>query len=267
MKRFALVALAIASGWLIESRADSIGGTAVGIQKAGVFQGAAPTLNAGTGMSVVVAAGVATFSATGSFSAAPPYFTDGTNFFVAGSGLTATKPPASPSYLNGVVPTTAATGTNGDYVFSGTGNNWQVLTATTSVEIEFGSSSSNTNMSTGSPAIGCWVHDNTNNAIYFFGTTSVNGGFQVLFENWTYNGTGNPTFGSFLKTMFATPQGIMHLKLSKSGGTLTASISLNGGPTLTPLATTSVGTITQAGFGMNSNTEFGVGDVYSLVVQ
>lgn len=64
----AFVALAILSGWLAESKADNIAGFAVGIQKAGVFQGAAPTLNAGTGLSVSLASGVATFTATGASS-------------------------------------------------------------------------------------------------------------------------------------------------------------------------------------------------------
>lgn len=267
MKRFALVALAIASGWLIESRADSIGGTAVGIQKAGVFQGAAPTLNAGTGMSVVVAAGVATFSATGSFSAAPPYFTDGTNFFVAGTGLKATKPSGTPSWINGVTPTNTAAGANGDFTFSGTQNVWATTTATTSVEAEFSAASNNTNASSGAPIVGVWVYDTTNSLIYFFGIVATNGASEFQFQSWVYAGVGNPVFSSTLTTMFSVLQGnVTHLKLSKSGGTLTVAVSLDGGATFSTLTTHSIGTIAQAGYGLNSNSEFGIGNVFSLVV-
>jgi len=60
-----LFALAIATGWFGESRADSVRGFAVQIQNAGTPIGATTILNAGSGMSVSLAKGVATLSATG----------------------------------------------------------------------------------------------------------------------------------------------------------------------------------------------------------
>lgn len=204
---------------------------------------------------------------SGSFSSAPPYYYDGTHYYVAATGYTATKPSSSPSWINSVVPTNTTAGTNGDYIFSGTGNYWAEVSGTTSVEAEFALATANTMSGTGAPFVGIWVYDSTNSLIYFFGIAENNGYHQITFQSWTYSGSGNPAFSSTLATYYSPLQAnAEHLKLIKSGGTLTAELSLNGGATFTTITTHSVGTIADGGYGMNSNGNFGIADIFSLVV-
>jgi hypothetical protein len=260
MKRLALVALAIASGWLIESRADSIAAFAVGIQKGGVFQGAVPTLNTGSGVTVAISGGVATFSATGSFTNAPPYFTDGTNFFVASTGYKATKPTSTPSWINSVTPPSAAAGPNGDYVFSGTGTYWATQSATTSVEGVIATAGIATSASGQS---GIWLWDSGNGIIWFMGPgfTNTNPGVpELVILKYTYAGTGNPLFSA--ATTFTGYASMTHMKIVKVGSNANFQISLNGGQSFTTLTSNAVSTISSGGFGGSQS----LTDVVSLVL-
>jgi hypothetical protein len=226
----------------------------------------------GTNMTLTPASNGLNFAASGgggggSFAAAPPYYYDGTHYYVAATGYTATKPSGSPAWVNSVTPTNTAAGTNGDYIFSGTGNYWAEVSGTTSVEAEFALATANTMSSTGAPFVGIWVYDSTNSLIYFFGIAENNGYHEITFQSWSYSGSGNPAFISTLATYYSPLQAnAEHLKLIKSGGTLTAELSLNGGVTFTTITTHSVGTIADGGYGMNSNGNFGIADILSLAV-
>ena len=207
----------------------------------------------------------------GGLSAAPPYYTNGTNFFVAATGYQATLPSASPTWLNGVTPTTVTAGANGDLYFSGVGNYWATFTITSSVESVFARTSV---IQTGNdvyPYTGVWVYDSTNSIIWSWGitaNTANNAATTVLavLVNWTYNGSGNPVVSATSYPYNFTATTPFQLKLAYSGGTLTPYVSLNGGTLYVPFPTQSVGTITSGGYFSNA---LSVGtmasDIYSFV--
>lgn len=200
---------------------------------------------------------------SGSFSTAPPYLSDGTHFFVAGTGYQATKPPASPTWINGTTPT-VLNGTNGDVILNGTGQYFATNTATASVEAEF----SYSNASGGGAEAFIWIYDSTNNFLYTFESAFLTDIGQIVANRFSYTGTGAPSFsGNLLQQQSPTCMtAACHFKLSTAGGTLSFQVSLNGGVTFVPYLTESVGTISAGGYGMSGNGGQMMMDIYSLVV-
>lgn len=193
--------------------------------------------------------------------AAPPYVQIGTPFFVAYNMYQATKPTA-PTYLNAVGCSTSTTGTNGDLLLTNTSplNCFGGYTGAASVEADFGYISQNNS----GAAAGIWLWDSTNNNLYTWKLVANSGGIMQLgLYRWSYNGSGNPSFSAIL-LVSGSATVPAHLKLSVSAGTLTASVSLNGGANLVALATVgSIGTISKGGFILD---QIGILDLYSLVV-
>ena len=238
--------------------------TVVGVNAVGLCSGFSPTngqfFKYTTGGSPNPCWSSGTASGGGTFSAAPPYYYDGTNYYVAATGYTATKPTGSPTWINGFTPSTATAGTNGDYLFAGTGTYWQTQTATTSVEAELQIAAFNDSQSGQS---GVWLYDSTNGVIWFWGPgfSNNNPGLpEIVLLKYTYSGTGNPAFSA--ATVFSGFSSFVHLKIIKSGGTASFQLSLNGGKNFYTVTTQSVGTIAQGGTGGSES----ITDVYSLVV-
>jgi hypothetical protein len=246
------------------SGSGSVAATVIGLEAVPFCGGFAPTnaqfLQYTTGSSPNPCYTSAAGGGSGSFSAAPPYLSDGSHFFVAATGYQATKPTATPSWINGITPTSAVSAPNGDYVFSGPGTYWQTQTATVSVEAELQTQALQNNTSGQS---GIWIYDSTNFHIWFWGPafSSANPGQpELVLLEYNYSGSGNPTFGTDVVFTGFTP--LMHLKLIVAAGTLSFQVSLNGGQTLTTLITESIGTVSQAGFAGSES----ITDVYSLKV-
>ena len=207
----------------------------------------------------------------------PPYFTSGATSY-SFTGYAVTKPAASPTWINSVTPTEVA-GANGDLLLSNTGTAgtafWAETSGTTSVEAEFlcmGTQTSNT------ADCGVWAYDSTNSHIWLLGVQStvggLNGGAQLFVAEWTYSGTGNPSFSN--TTTFpaagSLAQGIYHFKILKSGSSLNFQVSLNGGQNFITLVSQSgIGTLADLGYTLEGPNAGSQGlvmmDVLSLVVQ
>lgn len=210
----------------------------------------------------LTSAGASCLGGGGGLTAAPPYLTDGTHFFVAATGYQATLPNGgSFSYINGVTPSVTMAGTNGDYLYGGTGTTqyFQTQSCSTSIEAEF--TAEINGAATG--AAGIWVWDSTNSHLFVFefvASTTI----ALQGEEFSYSGTGNPSpisayFGP-LGAFGAEP--VQHYKMSVSGGTLSISYSLDGGGTYFTLNTQSgIGTLSACGTTVISPT---VMDILSL---
>lgn len=196
---------------------------------------------------------------------APPYLYNGTNYFVAATGYKATKPPSSVTFINGVTPGISMAGTNGDYIYGDATSTeyFQEVTCTTSIEAEYTSEAlgGSTNVA------GLWVWDSTNDKLWVLeygasGSTSA----QLLqgMVSWSYNGTGSPGSPSLIFSI--TSQGnnpVRHYKMAVSGGTLTSSLSQDGGGSYVTLNTqTGLGTISECGTVVLAP---GIIDIYSLL--
>jgi hypothetical protein len=196
--------------------------------------------------------------------AAPPYVSIAGTFYDH-DFYAVTKPPTFSSgctftsgftWLNGVTPSSCATGTNGNQVIQTTSaiNAWASESGSTSVEGVLNAAS---NLSgTGFVNAGIWIYDSTNGKIYTANavTTGAVPAYEVSVQIWTCSSpctSANPAFSSNAITAFPGAYGFgnnLHAKLSVSGTTLTAAISLDGGVTFTPLITETVGTITKGGY-------------------
>ena len=200
-----------------------------------------------------------------------PYFKSNGFFYVIGSGLLATKPPASPSWINSVAPSTITNGPNGDLLVYGASNTFQTQTATASVEAEM----SCVNMvASGSAGFvypcGVWLWDSTNGHIWNWhiglsSNSDTAGSTALILDEYTYSGSGNPV-NAATPAIYNYPGGSapIHLKIAVVGGTLSLYASLNGGQALFPFGQTeSVGTISKGGFFAG----YSAVDVYSLVVK
>lgn len=261
------------------SGSGSVAATVQGIDTVPLCGGYAPTngqfLEYTTGGSPNPCYSSGAGGGSGTFSAAPPYFYDGTHYYVAWDGYQATKPTSSPTWINSVTPGTAGAGANGDYIFSGTGSYWAETAGTTSVEADFSAVGDAVGQT---PDVGIWAWDSSNNIIYvcaaryptqLTGSTNAYAAYTVM-DSYSYNGSGNPAFSS---TIFpsGTNQAIgtgggnrWHFKLSKAASTLTCAISLDGGGNYTTLATHAVGTISDLGYTGGGGGE--IVDIFSLVV-
>jgi len=211
---------------------------------------------------------------SGTFSAAPPYFSDGTHFF-SPTAYTVTKPSGSPSWINSVTPPTVTAGANGDIVLSSTNSSafFAQLSGTTSVEAEFRCQGTQTASETN-----CWIwaFDTTNSHIFSINVGSTqggnSGGAQIDIVEWNYNGSGNPSFNSTpLGLTGSIAQDIYHFKIVKSGSSLLFQESLNGGITFVTIFTqTGIGTLADLGYGLQAATSgtnpLVIMDVLSLVV-
>ena len=207
---------------------------------------------------------------------APPYVMLNGNYYLS-NWYQASRPSGSPTWLNGVAPSAAAAGTNGDYQFSGTGTYWSSLTATTSAEVLFTISGTLTlnPASTGITGGGVWLWDSTNSIIWAFSQEQYASSIvqdesscNMEFQKFTYNGSGNPSFSSTVNAYASPCYELYDFKLSVSGGTITASFSINGATIYYALATGSVGTISKGGYWGAGDSTLGsvVMDVRSLTV-
>jgi hypothetical protein len=189
--------------------------------------------------------------------AAPPYIELGTTFYSSWDMFAVTKPTA-PTFLNSVACSTATTGTNGDLIEQNTSNVvcWGGYSGSTSVEADYGAPAGGNT----SGGIGIWLYDSTNSHIYALELLQNN----LIVAQWNYSGSGNPSFGSSLFSQSGVMSGQYHQKISLSAGTLTFSVSSNGGVTSIPIFSQGgIGTITKGGFVLNNITSI---DLYSLVV-
>lgn len=255
----------------IQSGGAASGGGGLPIIVDGTPLGTATSLELDHGTNVTLSssitggAAVITINATGgggaTVTAAPPYIEIGSTFYASWNMYAVTKPTA-PTYLNSVTCSSATTGTNGDLILTNTAavQCFGGYTATSSVEGDFQTlNSGNTSNSSG-----IWLWDSTNNTIYSWNTYIVGSGSAPLLAlfSWNYNGTGNPAISTVI--FDCTGPTLVHLKLSVSAGTLTASASANGGANFVAYTTAgSIGTISKGGF-LQYNA--GTMDLYSLVV-
>ena len=204
----------------------------------------------------------------GTIAVAAPYFQFGSNFYL-GSGYQATKPNASPSFINSVNPTVAA-GTNGTLTISGAGQYWQTQTATTSVVAQV---ALQTFMTSGNPQGGVWLFDSTNNKIYAWGILQPAITSEAPYiQLYTYTCTApctstNPAFSANPFNAALTGSFPL-LKISVASTTMSFAISYDGGGAWITFPTTeSVGTITQGGYFMGNGSGAGSAmTVSSLVV-
>lgn len=199
------------------------------------------------------------------FTAAPPYLVSGGVSYVAATGYQATKPSGSGfSYINSVNPSIALAGTNGDYIYGGTGTTqyFQEQSCSTSIEAEFTSEANGASAS----AAGIWMWDSTNSFLYVWQTvgTGSSDGLGISLNKFSYSGTGSPSFNS-QPFQFATQANspLRHFKLAVSGGTMTVYLSIDGGGNFQTINTQSVGTISECGTSVVSP---GVIDILSLKV-
>jgi hypothetical protein len=195
----------------------------------------------------------------------PPYdVRNGVYYIPADGGSTATLPSlGSWTAIAGTGTITTAANNDVFLVYS-TGSQGYFLkspSGTTSVEII--KKGIDTTSASG-PNMGSWLCDSTNSKIYTWGTYTS----AIALNIYTFTGscTTSATV-SFSSTSFTTVSGYpglapTHLKLSVSGTTLTAALSLNGGITFTNMATLTVGTIASEGVFAGGNSTM---DIYSLV--
>lgn len=188
--------------------------------------------------------------------AAPPYWTDGVNFFDS-VGFQITKPPNSLTWLSNT-PGTQTLGTNGDQILfsgiSGISTNcqnstpcFQSVTASTSVDAEFQTFIANSGASTALIA-GIWLWDSTNNLIYQLYLQST----AIRYATCNYTGSGEPgsCFTTAVMVAGGLPPSIAHLRWIVSGGNLLGQIYLDGANpiTLQTLTAGSFGTLSKGGF-------------------
>jgi hypothetical protein len=138
------------------------------------------------------------------------------------------------------------------------------VTATTSIEQEFsvGSSSVGSPTGTGNYLVGNWIYDSTNAAIYVIGvkfaeeasTSAIDAHPSLWVLQYSYTGSGTPAFVAQVGYQTGVPTKNLHLRIAKSGGTLTASYSDDGGATYTPAYSVAAGTISQAGAYLDGGT-------------
>lgn len=198
-----------------------------------------------------------------------PYFViGGTNY--SNTGYAITKPPASPSFLSSAATVTA--GANGDLQLTSCADDCFVtINGSTSVESEYRCYALQTPGSLAFSHCAIWLWDSTNNLIYSLYPSyadHTNGGTVIwFFQQWTYNGVGNPVFSVTLNTIdgdYSAYSQYIHTKLSVSAGTITAAVSFNGGANFLTLATHAIGTVTKGGCEMSS---VAVMNIISLKVQ
>jgi hypothetical protein len=226
-------------------------------------------------------------SAGTSVTAAPPYVAIGSTFYDS-DYYAVTKPGGFSSgctfsggswtWLNSVTPTTCTNGTNGNVVVETTSAivAWASETATTSVE---GVLNATTNASSGFVGAGIWIYDSTNGKVYDLAEeNSASGSAAYGLYLGTYTCTAPCTSSSPVFSTNSLLNGVSngaygfgrnaHFKLSVSGGTLTAAVSLDGGVTFVPMVTVSVGTITKGGYLINGEGSTTLAEnIMSILVQ
>ena len=249
------------------------GSSGLPIQANGTPVATATTLNFDNGSNTTVSCSnssgtvTCTYNSSGgggtTVTALPPYIELGSTLYTA-YNMYAVTLPTSPTYLNSVSCSSSTTAANGDLVVSSTTNCWGGYTAATSIEGDFACIAV-----TNDANCGLWMWDSTNNHIWYLTVNNANssgGPWLTNVEEYSYNGSGNPSFSSTLLTINVS-QVPNHYKLSVSGGTITFALSVNGGVTFTTVySTTGIGTISKAGFAVTVSSSTSGMDVYSLVI-
>lgn len=224
----------------------------------------------------IIAAGAASGGGS-SLTVAAPYLVDSSgNKFVAATGAPVTVPDLTGwTYLDANT-TTNTTGPNGNVTLtnSGTVYSWMSTTAATnSIEAVFSSNETGTGGLNAQFSDGVWLYDSTNHFIYallefldYGGTPAASLTVSprlAVGKSASYT-TGTPSISTYPLVIRGNSQAPYHLKLSVSGGTLTASYSLDGGSTFTTAYTVAVGTISKGGLFINNKSLI---NVFSLKVQ
>lgn len=186
-------------------------------------------------------------------SAAPPYINIGGTKYVAGSGFLATLPSGTPTWINSSAPSTVTVGANGDVLAGDTGGPYfAIANATSAVEGEFslvaapGSSSSQCG--------GILIYDSTNLSIYILQIVQTASNTKLIaLSRYSWSGTGAASWSADIVYAAYIGRDPVHFKLSVSGTTLSAQVSLNGGASFYTWTTVgSIGTITKGGYGTNN---------------
>ena len=138
---------------------------------------------------------------------------------------------------------------------TGTKQVWQEQTCSTSIEGVFKAAAFDLTSSNFQSQFGVYVYDSTNSKLFFLGTNFLQlSSVQTLNTatgTFSYSGTGNPSYVSQQATFplgwygFADYQ---HLKIVKSGSSISYEVSLDGGATYQTIGTQSVGTISDCGY-------------------
>lgn len=156
---------------------------------------------------------------------------------------------------------TLTPGTNGTEVvsYTATGNTqaWYSTTATTSVESEFQALNSS-NHTAFEGIVGIWICDSTNGKVYsldILNNTGTNSGVLVEFLSWTLAAcSGTPSAATNINTSNMVTNGIVHLKLVKTGSNLQAFISQSATDNPIQLgANQAVGTLSKGGIVMRAS--------------
>lgn len=177
-----------------------------------------------------------------------PYATKSGSTFYDGMGYAAVQ-PGSLSWINSVTPTTVTQGTNGNWIITTNGTNTNYFTtASAAASVETALNYLCVTVNCGG---GPYLYDSTNSHLWQLTLAyATSCGTSVLFQEWNYSGSGNPSFNtSSTWGCLETSYGVMpHLKVSVSGSTLTYSISLDGGQHFMAIGTqTGIGTISAGG--------------------
>lgn len=192
--------------------------------------------------------------------AVAPYINIGGTKFVAATMFPFTA-FFSGSFLDAVTCTLTA-GTNGSELFNcgiNNQNSFYSVSATTSIEAEItGSFTTANDLGAGNTFMtnGIWICDSTNNLLYTlefvntFTTTATKTSWQVT--QWSETacaGTPGTAVVKSQSTINGMTLPVLHMKMSKSAGNLSAQISMDGGQTFSSLAigTIALGTIAKAG--------------------
>jgi hypothetical protein len=215
---------------------------------------------------------------SGGLTAAPPYFTDGSNFFTP-DGFQVTKPSGSPTWVNSVTPGTIASGANGNLLLTtGTGGTsyFSQIAGTTSTIGVFRCFNLSATNASKQAQCGIWMYDSTNSKIYVMsihggsGSTLSQMAIDTTIDVYTYSGSGNPSYSTTPATAMMGAYGwgpYAYEKIVKSSTNLLFQVSLDGGATYQTVYTqSSIGTLADGGFFLTDGTVGVTANVVSLAV-
>lgn len=236
------------------------------IQSAGSPLTRRTTLNfTGSGVSCADASPVTTCTIPGgsSVTSLPPYLEIGSTLYIPTDNMYQATLPSLGSWtaLSTAPVITQATGTNGDIELSNTTTTGWLAAPTQVTSIE---AVSGTLLTEGSnPVASVFFYDSTNSKVYVCGAFTTSTQIQqIIADIYTYSGTGTPSFSSHAQIKSLPLAGALHVKGAVAAGTLTCSLSINGGSSNSiAYYTVAVGTISKMGLAVAGYT-----DLFSVVV-
>ena len=208
----------------------------------------------------------------------PPYFYDGTNYFLPQDGMfQATLPSFSGwSALSGTVTTSAVSGGNGEYNALNTSTSFAFLEQSSAISSSIESAFSGGTIPSGGvvqnipSAFGIFVCDQTNNKLFVISfTTVVNYSQYVQVTSYSVAAStgcttaNTPSSASIVAAGWNVGVSIPHFKISWTGGTVTLSQSIDGGSYYKTVYSTTIGTVASSGIA----SQFNLSGIFSLKVQ